>query len=213
VSPWIAQHFLNPAVFWPGLALVSIPVIIHLINRLHYRRVRFAAMEFLLASEEKSRRRVLLEQLLLLLLRVLFVLLLVALIGRMVLSAQQLSLFRGAKSHHLVLLDDSGSMRDRSGETTAFDEAKAVIRKLVAEGANRPGTQRFTLLLAWTPTGVTSESRSRSRTTGPGWTGSKRCSWPRCEPRDRCSLHWRPRLTTGCAYSSSSFGGVTRSSS
>jgi len=151
VSSWIAQHFLNPAVFWPGLALVSIPVIIHLINRLHYRRVRFAAMEFLLASEEKSRRRVLLEQLLLLLLRVLFVLLLVALIGRMVLSAQQLSLFRGAKSHHLVLLDDSGSMRDRTGETTAFDEAKAVIRKLVAEGANRPGTQRFTLLLASRP--------------------------------------------------------------
>lgn len=151
MSPWIAQHFLNPALFWPGLALVAIPVIIHLINRLHYRRVRFAAMEFLLASEEKSRRRVLLEQLLLLLLRVLFVLLLVALIGRMVLSAQQLSLFRGAKSHHLVLLDDSGSMRDRSGETTAFDEAKAVIRKLVAEGANRPGTQRFTLLLASRP--------------------------------------------------------------
>lgn len=151
MSSWIAQHFLNPALFWPGLALVSVPIIIHLINRLHYRRVQFAAMEFLLASEERNRRRVLLEQLLLLLLRILFVLALLALIGRMVLSAQQLSLFRGAKSHHLVILDDSGSMRDRAGETTAFDEAKAVIRKLVAEGANRPGTQRFTLLLASRP--------------------------------------------------------------
>ncbi|MBL8851918.1 MAG: BatA and WFA domain-containing protein [Planctomycetaceae bacterium] len=151
MTSWIAQHFLNPAVFWPGLALVALPIAIHLLNRLHYRRVRFAAMEFLLSSQERNRRRVLLEQLLLLLLRVLFVLLLVALIGRMVLSAQQLSLFRGAKSHHLVLLDDSGSMRDRNGETSAFDEAKGIIRKLVAEGANRPGTQRFTLLLASRP--------------------------------------------------------------
>lgn len=151
MSTWITQHFLNPAVFWPGLALVAIPVVIHLLNRLHYRRVRFAAMEFLFASQERNRRRVLLEQLLLLLLRVLFVLLLVALIGRMVLSAQQLSLFRGAKSHHLVLLDDSLSMQDRTGETTAFAEAKGIVRKLVAEGANRPGTQRFTLVLASRP--------------------------------------------------------------
>lgn len=151
MSAWIAQHFLNPALFWPGVALVSLPVIIHLINRLHYRRVRFAAMEFLLASEEKNRRRILIEQLFLLFLRILIVLLLMALIARMVLSATELTVFRGAKSHHLVLLDDSGSMRDRIGQTSAFDEAKAVIRKLVAEGANRPGTQRFTLLLASHP--------------------------------------------------------------
>ena len=151
MSTWIAQHFLNPALFWPGLALVSVPIIIHLINRLQYRRVQFAAMEFLLVSQERNRRRVLLEQLLLLLLRILLVLLLVALVGRMVLSAQQLSFFRGAKSHHLVLLDDSGSMRDRTGDQSAFDDAKAVIRKLVAEGATRPGTQRFTLLLASRP--------------------------------------------------------------
>ncbi|REJ90402.1 MAG: VWA domain-containing protein [Planctomycetota bacterium] len=148
---WVAQHFLNPAFFWPGVALVSVPILIHLINRLHYRKVRFAAMEFLLASEQKNRRRVLLEQLLLLLLRILMVLLLTALIARMVLSASQLSLFQGAKSHHLVLLDDSGSMRDRVGETAAFDEARAVIRKLVSEGANRPGTQKFTLLLTSRP--------------------------------------------------------------
>jgi hypothetical protein len=151
MSTWIAQHFLNPAFFWSGAALISVPIIIHLINRLHYRRVRFAAMEFLLASEQKSRRRILLEQMLLLLLRILMVLLLLALVGRLVLSASQLSLFQGAKSHHLVLLDDSGSMRDRVGETSAFEEAKSIIRKLVAEGANRPGTQKFTLLLASRP--------------------------------------------------------------
>ncbi len=150
-SPWIAQHFLNPAFFWPGVALVAAPIIIHLINRLRYRRVRFAAMEFLLASDQRSRRRILFEQLLLLLFRVLIVLLIAFLIARLILDPSQLSLFQGAKSHHVVLLDDSGSMQDRMGEETAFERAKSVIRKLVSEGARRPGTQRLTLLLMSQP--------------------------------------------------------------
>lgn len=145
------QFFLNPAFFWPGVAAVSVPIIIHLINRFNYRRVRFAAMEFLLASEQKNRRRILLEQLLLLLLRILLVLLLMLLIARLVLDPSQLSLFQGAKSHHVILLDDSGSMRDRLGEESAFDAAEAVIRTLVSEGARRPGTQKLTLLLATRP--------------------------------------------------------------
>lgn len=152
MSAWITQFFLNPALFWPGVAAVSVPIVIHLINRLNHRRVRFAAMEFLLASEQKNRRRILLEQLLLLLLRIALVLMLMALIARLVLDSSQLSLFQGAKSHHLIVLDDSGSMQDRLGEDSAFDAAKEVIRKLVAEGARRPGTQKLTLLLASQPT-------------------------------------------------------------
>ena len=150
-SSWIAQHFLNPAFFWPGLALIAAPIIIHLINRLRFRRVRFAAMEFLLQSEQKNRRRILLEQLLLLLLRILIVLAIAMLIARLILDQQQLSLFQGAQAHHVVLLDDSGSMRDRVGEETAFDRAKAVIRQLVADGARRPGSSKFTLLLLSQP--------------------------------------------------------------
>ena len=46
-----------------------------------------------------------------------------------------------------MLLDDSGSMRDHWGETSAFQEAIAVVRRLVAEGERRPGTQQCTLLL------------------------------------------------------------------
>ncbi len=151
LSSWIAEHFLNPAFFWPGMALIAAPIIIHLINRLRFRRVRFAAMEFLLSSEQHNRRRILLEQLLLLLFRVLIVALIALLISRLIVDPSQLTLFQGAKSHHVFLLDDSGSMRDRVGEETAFDQAKAVILKLVSEGARRPGTQRFTLLLMSQP--------------------------------------------------------------
>jgi Aerotolerance regulator N-terminal/von Willebrand factor type A domain len=150
-SPWIAQHFLNPAYFWPGVALVTLPIIVHLINRLRFRRVRFAAMEFLLRSDQKNRRRILLEQLLLLLLRVLIVAAIVALIARLILDPQQLSLFQGAQAHHVVLLDDSGSMRDRVGDGTAFDRAKEVVQKLVSDGARRPGANKFTLLLLSRP--------------------------------------------------------------
>ena len=65
----LSQFFLNPAFFLPGAALVLLPILIHILSRLRYRTVRFAAMEFLLASEELNRRRLILEQLLQLLLQ------------------------------------------------------------------------------------------------------------------------------------------------
>lgn len=156
VSPWILQHFLNPALFWPGLALVSLPIIIHLINRLRYKRVRFAAMEFLLASEQKNRRRVLIEQMLLLLARILLVLLILALIGRLIVDPKHLSLFQGARTHHVVLLDDTGSMRDRDGEKSAFDTARDVLQGIISQGAQRPGTQRITVVAMSHPSETTS---------------------------------------------------------
>ena len=151
MDAWLAQHFFNPAFAAAGAALVASPIMIHLINRMRFRRVRFAAMEFLLQSQQRNRRRVLIEQLLLLLLRILIVLVLVALIARLILDPNEMSIFRGAKAHHVVLLDDSGSMRDRLGETTAFEDGVDVVKKLVAEGARRPDTQKFTLLLLSNP--------------------------------------------------------------
>ena len=55
---WLIQFFLNPAFVLPGAALVSVPILIHILSRLRYKRVRFAAMEFLLESEELNRRRI-----------------------------------------------------------------------------------------------------------------------------------------------------------
>lgn len=152
MSDWIAQHFLHPSYLLPwGVALAAVPVIVHLINRLRYRRVRFAAMEFLQKSQQRSRRRLMIEQLLLLLLRIAIVAGLLVLVSRLVLDPSALWAFRGEKSHHVVLLDDSGSMRDRWGETSAFREGLAIVRRLVAEGARRPGTQQCTLLLLSQP--------------------------------------------------------------
>ncbi|MBC8113367.1 MAG: BatA domain-containing protein, partial [Candidatus Saccharimonas sp.] len=146
MTAWLANHFFNPAFVAGGAMLLASPIIIHLINRMRFRRVRFAAMEFLLASQQRNRRRLLLEQLLLLLLRLLIVAAIVLLISRLILDPSQMSIFRGARAHHVVLLDDSLSMRDRWGETSSFGEALKIVNRLVAGGAEQPNTQKFTLL-------------------------------------------------------------------
>ncbi|MCA9041404.1 MAG: BatA domain-containing protein [Planctomycetaceae bacterium] len=144
---WLAQHFFNPSFVLPwGALLLTIPIIIHLINRMRYRRVRFAAMEFLLQSQKKNRRRLLLEQLLLLLLRLIVVGLLIALIARLVVDPSEMALFQGAQSHHIVLLDDSGSMREQLQEEDAFQAGLDVVRELAAEGGKRPNTIQLSLL-------------------------------------------------------------------
>ncbi len=148
-----SQLFLNPAFVTVGslLAIVATPIIIHFINRLRYRKVRFAAMEFLMQSDKQNRQRVLLEQLLLLLLRILIVLALLALIARMIFSQAAFKSLGAAKAHHLVLLDDSGSMRQKWDETSAFKEGIKTIKSMVAEGTKRPDTRTFSLVLLSNP--------------------------------------------------------------
>ena len=148
----LSSLFVHPEFVLPGAALLAAPIIIHFINRMRYRRVKWAAMEFLLASQQRNRRRLLIEQLLLLLLRLLVVAALVMLVARPLVDPEKFSLFQGQKTHHLVLLDDSGSMRDRWGDTTAFNAALDVIRKIAAEGERKPDTQTLTLLLLSNPT-------------------------------------------------------------
>src|SRR5438094_4668088 len=78
----IAALFVNPGFLLVAAALISSPIIIHLINRMRFKRLRWAAMEFLLKAQKRSRRRLIIEQLLLLLLRCLLVLLAALLVSR-----------------------------------------------------------------------------------------------------------------------------------
>src|SRR2546421_6437044 len=104
--------FLNPAYFIAGLALISVPIIIHLINRMRFRRVRWAAMEFLLKSQKRNRRRLIIEQLILLFLRCLLVLLAGLLVARY-LGFSALSFLQAKTTTHVLVLDDTLSMTDR----------------------------------------------------------------------------------------------------
>src|SRR6266566_683435 len=109
------QLFLNPAYAIAGAALISAPIIIHLINRMRFKRVRWAAMEFLLKSQKRNRRRLIIEQLILLLLRILLVLLAAFLVARFVGA----NLNKAGGTAHVVIFDDTPSMGDRG-----LDEGK-----------------------------------------------------------------------------------------
>src|SRR5689334_21264693 len=102
------EFFLNPWYMAAGGALVSSPIIIHLINRMRFKRIRWAAMEFLLKSQKRNRRRLIIEQLILLLLRILMVLLVALLVARWIYGGDQ----SRAGTAHVVVIDDTLSMRD-----------------------------------------------------------------------------------------------------
>lgn len=148
---WLTQFFLNPAFVLPGLALASVPIIIHLLNRLRHRKVRFAAMEFLLQSDEQNRRRLIIEQLLLLLLRVLAVLLVMFLLARFVLNSTDLWLLKGASSHHVLILDDSLSMRQKVDDQTVFDQGIDALELLLSQDGGRTGSLQISILTTSSP--------------------------------------------------------------
>ncbi|MGW8256450.1 MAG: BatA domain-containing protein [Thermoguttaceae bacterium] len=137
--------FVHPFLLW-GLLLVGLPVLIHLINMLRHRPVQWAAMEFLLASQKKRRRRILMKQLILLLLRMLVIAAVVLLAAQPLMNRQLSGMLGGAKTHHVILLDDSFSMSDRWDETSAFEQAKRVIKQIGADASRRAGSGYFTLL-------------------------------------------------------------------
>ncbi|MEZ6123839.1 MAG: BatA and WFA domain-containing protein [Planctomycetaceae bacterium] len=145
------SYFLNSGFVLPGLLLLSVPIIIHLLSRLRYRKVRFAAMEFLLQSDELNRRRLIIEQLLLLLLRVLSVLLIVLLLARLLLNRSHLLLLQGATTHHVLIIDDSLSMQQRDGDASVFDRALATVTGMVSQEGGVSGLMHITVLTTSQP--------------------------------------------------------------
>jgi hypothetical protein len=133
------EMFANPANMVIGGFLISSPILIHLINRMRYKRIRWAAMEFLLKSQKRNRKRLIVEQLILLLLRILLVLLAGLLLARFLGAANWLT---GRSNFvHVVLLDDRMSMTDQwkqeGGERkNSWQTAREVIEKLIAKQAS-----------------------------------------------------------------------------
>src|SRR5438094_3509771 len=135
------ELFSNPGYLAAGGALVSSPIIIHLINRMRFKRLRWAAMEFLLKSQKRNRRRLIIEQLILLALRILLVLLTGLLLARF-LGFSFAGIFQPQSTVHVVILDDRLSMTDHwkseEGDVkTSFQVAKQLIEREIA----RPATQ------------------------------------------------------------------------
>ncbi|MDP7395340.1 MAG: BatA domain-containing protein [Lentisphaeria bacterium] len=81
------MSLLQPEILLWGLPLALIPLVIHLLNRLRYRTVQWAAMGFLLHATRLSTRHARLRQFLILLFRILALLFLAAALARRPLGA------------------------------------------------------------------------------------------------------------------------------
>ena len=153
------ELFLNPWSMILGGLLISAPIIIHLINRIRYKRVEWAAMEFLLEAMKRNKRKLILEQLLLLLLRIFLVLLTGFLVARFV--GETLGRGAGSSGFHYLLLDDSLSMTDRwtepNGETSSFKVAVEETKKIARKLSQANGVQQMRIVLLSDPASVVFE--------------------------------------------------------
>jgi Aerotolerance regulator N-terminal/von Willebrand factor type A domain len=129
--------FALPSMLW-WAAAAAVPILIHLFARQRFRRVQWAAMEFLKRAFQKTKRRIRIENLLLLLLRVAALVLLALALADPRVKSSMFEAGPDARREVVIVLDDSFSMgyREASGETPfrrAHDQALKLVRSLRSE--------------------------------------------------------------------------------
>ncbi|HZP84161.1 MAG TPA: BatA domain-containing protein, partial [Chthonomonadaceae bacterium] len=146
------MSFLNPG-FLGALALVGIPLLIHLLRRRKLKVIRWAAMEFLLQSQRKQRRRLRIEELILLALRMLIVALAALAFARPVLRALGVPLLsQNARVYAVIVMDNSLSMDYRGADgKRSFERAQAAADDILTH-VLRPGDSASLVLLSDKPT-------------------------------------------------------------
>jgi hypothetical protein len=123
------MSFLNP-IMLAGLAAISVPIIIHLLNRRKFHKVVWAAMRFLQNAVEQNQRRMRIEDMILLALRCLLLALLALALARPAILSNATDVFGQSKVTGVIILDNSQSMGMSDGSGTRFEKAKQA-----AEGA------------------------------------------------------------------------------
>src|SRR5262245_53201536 len=159
----LAFFFSGPfSVLATAAGAVSVPIIIHLLNRKRFRVVSWAAMRFLLAAQKKNSRRLRLEQLLLLAVRILVVLLVLLAMASVTPWAEEfwaatlpdgtlVSTPGGRRTHRILVLDGSFSMGLKVGDKTCFEKARAVAERLVQESKDNGRGDGYSVVLMAAP--------------------------------------------------------------
>jgi hypothetical protein len=153
-------------------AAVSIPIIIHLLNRRRFRIVEWAAMRFLLAAQKKNSRKMRIEQLLLLLVRCLIVLLLALAMCSVTEWAERLwrwanpaggkgMITSATRTHKILVLDGSYSMGARAGDASFFEKARALASEAAESGTS--GDAYSVVLMASPPRRIVPEPSEDGR--------------------------------------------------
>jgi hypothetical protein len=143
------ENLFTPSpLVWTGLigSLAALPILIHLINMLRHKRVKWAAMDFLLQSYKRQRNWIWLKQLILLLARMALLLLALLMLANVGCDNQYTSgMFGSQTTHHYVLLDDSFSMSDKLAGSSVFDSARQALTTIAAREGTKTN-QRMTLI-------------------------------------------------------------------
>ncbi|MGJ8725329.1 MAG: vWA domain-containing protein [Roseibacillus sp.] len=135
------MSFLQPALLW-GLLAVSLPIIIHLLNRRRHRTVKWAAMDFLLKATRESRGKKKLKHIIILTCRALAVAALIFAIARPLLGG---FLGFGASVDTVVLILDRSASMERA-EADGQPTKRELILQQVADAMAELETARLVLL-------------------------------------------------------------------
>lgn len=150
-----------------GAGAVSVPVIIHLLNRRRFRIVTWAAMRFLLAAQKQNTRRLRLEQLVLLLVRMGVIALIVCAMASVMPWAENLwaaiwpeggrpGQARGARLHHIFVIDASLSMNLGNDGQPIFERARQLALAKIKQAS--PGDGFSVLVMKDNPAWVVGEA-------------------------------------------------------
>src|SRR5215469_15199792 len=152
-TPILAFSFVSWPMAGAAAALISVPIIIHILNRRRFKTVTWAAMEFLMRAMRKNRRRLEFEQWILLATRCLLIALLGFALARP-LGCEKSSLARvaGRTGLNVIVLQNSYStayQADHPGARTHFDQAKRDAQLLINQMS--PGGESVVLITTAAP--------------------------------------------------------------
>ena len=147
------MSFVTPMIFWIGLGTVSVPIIIHLLNRRRFRIRQWAAMKFLLDSLRRNRRRLRIEELILMALRCLVLFLLAMAIARFTGCGDNDLMPGGDQTPEtsVFILDDSFSMDQKIGGPTILENAIKDLTRQIKALAENAKSDRIAILLTSRP--------------------------------------------------------------
>ncbi len=139
--------FITPWLFYAGAAAMSIPIIIHLLNKRRFKVVPWAAMSFLFAAMRRNARRLRFQRWLLLLLRCLALLLLAAAIARFTIYNKVFGGLLGQNQGVTVVVwDVSYPMGYHPpGQPSSFAESKKLLTGFIN---SLPGGERIAVVPA-----------------------------------------------------------------
>lgn len=137
------MNYLQPAMLW-ALPAMLIPVAVHLLNKMRYKNMDWAAMHFLLKIQKNSTRKAKLREILLLAARVLIMLAIVLAFSRPISGGWLARTISTKPECVIVLLDRSSSM----GARKSVDGISKLERALtiVKESATQHPAHRYVLI-------------------------------------------------------------------